>query len=54
MSCLYLNESGAVISIAGGYFCVKQKDGLVRKIPKETLESITIFGNSSITTPCVQ
>ena len=54
MSCLYVNESGAVISIDGGYFCVKQKNGLVRKIPKELLESITIFGNSSITTPCMQ
>ena len=54
MSCLYVNESGAVVSVEGGCFCVKQKNGLVRKIPKELLESITIFGNSSITTPCLQ
>ena len=54
MSCLYVNESGAVISVEGGYFCVKQKNGLVRRLPKELLESITIFGNSSITTPCMQ
>lgn len=44
MSSLYVNENGAVISVDGGYFCVK--NNLVRKIPKELLESITIFGNS--------
>lgn len=54
MSSLYVNESGAVISIDGGYFCVTRKNGLVRKLPRELLESITIFGNSSITTPCLQ
>lgn len=54
MSSLYVNESGAVISIDGGYFCVKGKNDLVTKIPKELLESITVFGNSSITTPCMQ
>jgi len=54
MSCLYVNESGAVISVDGGYFCVTQKNGLVRKMPKELLESITLFGNSAITTPCIQ
>ena len=54
MSCLYVNENGAVISVDGGYICVTLKDGMVRKLPKELLESITIFGNSSITTPCMQ
>ena len=54
MSSLYVNESGAVISGDGGYFCVTQKNGLVRKLPKELVESITIFGNSSVTTPCIQ
>lgn len=54
MSSLYVNESGAVISVEGGYFCVTKRDGLVHKLPKELLESITIFGNSKITTPCMQ
>ena len=54
MSSLYVNESGAVISGEGGYFCVTKRDGLVHKLPKELLESITIFGNSKITTPCMQ
>lgn len=35
MSSLYVNESGAVISVDGGYFCVTQKNGLMRKLPKE-------------------
>lgn len=54
MSCLFVNESGAVVSLDGGYFCVKQRNGLIRKVPQELLESITLFGNSSITTPCIQ
>ena len=54
MSSLYVNESGAVISIDGGYLCVTLKNGLVGKLPKELVENITIFGNSSITTPCLQ
>lgn len=53
ISFLYVNEPGATIGISGGYFEVKQKKGLVRKIPKETLESITIFGNSYMTSQCI-
>ncbi len=53
ISFLYINEPGAIIGINGGYFEVKQKKGLVRKIPKETLESITIFGNSLMTNQCI-
>ena len=54
MSTLYLNESGAVLSVDGGYFCVTSKNGSLHKIPKKLLDSITIFGNSSVTTPCLQ
>ena len=54
MSSLYVNENGAVISLDGGYLCVTLKNGLVRKLPKELVEDITIFGNSFITTPCLQ
>lgn len=52
MSSLYVNEQGAVLGLEGGYFQVKLKDGTLRKIPKETLESVTVFGNITITTPC--
>ncbi len=54
MSFLYVNENGATIGIDGGYYTVKQKDGLIRKIPKETLESITIYGNAHITESCIR
>lgn len=54
LSYLYVTESGSTISIDGGYFIVTQKNGLLRKIPKETLESVALFGNISITTPCVK
>ncbi|MEG0662403.1 MAG: CRISPR-associated endonuclease Cas1, partial [Anaerovoracaceae bacterium] len=54
MSYLYVRENGAQISINGGYFVVLQKDGLERKIPKETLESISIFGNVTITSQCIK
>ena len=54
MATLYLNESGSVVGVDGGYYVVKQKNDLLRKIPKETLEAITLFGNVHLTEPCVQ
>ena len=51
MSFVYITEDGAVLSLNGGYFEVTHKDGLLEKIPKETLESVALFGNVSITTP---
>ncbi|MDD3185231.1 MAG: CRISPR-associated endonuclease Cas1 [Anaerostipes sp.] len=54
MSYLYVVEHGAVIGISGGYFVVTYKDGMIQKIPKETLESISLFGNVSLTTPCIE
>lgn len=54
MSFLYVNEQGAVIGLEGGYYVVRQKDGVERKIPKETLESITIFGNAHMTEACTK
>ena len=54
MSYLYINENGSSVSLESGYFIVKNKDNVVRKIPKETLESIGLFGNVSLTTPCIK
>lgn len=54
MSYLYVTENGAQINIDGGYFVVLYKNGMVHKIPKETLESVALFGNISISTPCMQ
>ena len=41
------------MGIDEGYFVVKTKDNLVRKLPKETLEAVSIFGNVQITTQCI-
>ncbi|MGN1318834.1 MAG: CRISPR-associated endonuclease Cas1 [Lachnospirales bacterium] len=54
MSYLYITENGATMNINGGYFEVNYKNGLVHKIPKETLENVVFFGNISITTPCTK
>lgn len=54
MSFLYVNENGATISVDQGYFAVKYKNDMLHKIPKETLESIVIFGNVQLTTACIK
>lgn len=54
MSFLYVNENGATLSLEGGYFVVKNKEDEITKIPKETLESVGLFGNVHLTTPCVK
>lgn len=54
MSYLYVCDQGAVLNLEQGYFVVKQKDGMLRKVPKETLESIALFGNIQMTTQCIK
>lgn len=50
LSYLYVNEQGAKIGISGGYFLFTQRDGMERKVPKETLESVVLFGNVQMST----
>lgn len=54
MSCLYITENGSKVGIKGGHFIVECRNGSERLIPKETLESIVIFGNVYLTSPCVK
>lgn len=54
MSFLYITENGAVMNVSGGYFEVSYKNGMIHKIPKETLESVSLFGNVTVTTPCIK
>lgn len=54
MSCLYITENGAKVSVKGGHFIVECKDGSERFVPKETLESMMIFGNVYLTVPCIK
>lgn len=52
MSYLYVNEQGAFIGISGGRVEVKYKNGMLRSIPLETLESIQVFGKIQLSTQC--
>ena len=54
MGYLYVCDQGATVSLDQGYFVVKQKDGMIKKVPKETLESIALFGNIQMTTQCTK
>ncbi len=54
MSYLYVTEDGASLNVDGGYYVVRYKDGMTHKIPSETLESVALFGNVSVTTQCVK
>lgn len=54
MAHLYITDNGSTLAIDGGRFIIKQKNEMVRSIPKESIESISIFGNTSVTTPCIQ
>lgn len=54
MSYLYVTENSAEIGIADNYAYAKYKDGMIVKVPFETLESISIFGHAQISTQCVQ
>ena len=54
MAHLYITDNGSVIGVEGGRFVIHQKKNLIKSIPKESVESISIFGNSTMTTPCMQ
>ena len=54
MSLLYVNDSGATIGIEGNCCTVKQKDGSKRMLPIESLDGITIMGQSHMTTQCAE
>lgn len=53
MSYLYLCENGATVGVEENYVVVSYSDGMKKKIPVETLESIQIFGHASMTSPCI-
>lgn len=48
MSCVYVTEQGAKISVGDGKLTVERKDGSVRYIPVGTVESLVVFGNVQI------
>ena len=54
MSYLYVSEQGASIGISENRFQVKYKDGLLKSVPAEPLEVISVFGKMQITRPCAK
>ena len=54
MGLLYVNENGAVIGVEANQCTVTYKDGMKRRIPIESLEAITIMGQSQMTTQCAE
>lgn len=54
MSLVYVSDPGSIIGISGNRFTVKYKDGRVRSIASETVEGITLFGVSQLTTQCME
>ncbi len=53
MAQLYITDNKAKIGIDGGKITILYKDGLLRTLPIEHVEGITIIGNAQITTPCL-
>ena len=54
MGLLYVNENGAQIGFEGNRCVVNYKDGLKKLIPIESLEGITIMGQSQMTAKCTE
>ena len=54
MSFVYVVEDGSVIGLEGGVLKISHKNGSSVKVPKETIEGISIFGNSQMTTQCTK
>lgn len=54
MSFLYIDEQGCIIGFDNNAFYVKHKDEVVKRIPSETLEAITVFGNIQMTSQCTR
>ena len=54
MSFVYVVEDGSKMSIDGGCLKITYKSGEVSKMPKETVEAISIFGNSQMSTQCTK
>lgn len=54
MSVLYITENGIKIGINGGVVQVTKDNEILQTVPKETIDSIFIFGNAQMTTQCIK
>lgn len=54
MSFVYVVTNGCTIGIEGGNFVISYPDDHADEIPKQTVQGISIFGNSQMTTQCMR
>ena len=54
MSYIYVQEQGVSLNVDGGYIKICRKNEMMKAIPVETVEGITIIGNGHLTTPCIK
>ena len=54
MSFIYVTANDATIGINGGHIEVRYGDGSVEQFPKYTVEGISLFGKTQITSACMQ
>ena len=54
MSFLYINENGATIYTESNRIKVSYRDGMIKSLPIESVESIILLGKSQITTQCME
>ena len=54
MSILYIDKSDCVIGKQDNRITVKYKDEMVRTIPVESIDGITLLGHAQVTTQCIQ
>ncbi|WP_314011760.1 CRISPR-associated endonuclease Cas1 [Mogibacterium diversum] len=54
MAHIYVTTSETKVGIEGGRLTIKNRDETIRTVPKQTVESITVFGNAVLSTQCIQ
>ncbi len=54
MSLIYVAENGAVVGVENNRLTIKYKDGLLRTIPIETVEGISILAKAQLSTACME
>ena len=54
MSVVYIAENGAVLRIEANRLTIKYKDGLIKSLPIETVDGITMLGKNQLTTQCME
>lgn len=54
MCFVYVSENGASIGIIGGHMTITHKNNSVEKIPKNTVDGLSIFGKSCMTSAAIQ